>query len=129
MPPQITLDAREKAKVKIAIPTSSNVNKIYHAARARIYYAHAGTKKWSYAGIQGALVFVFNTSSNALHFQMVDLDGAGGVIWDYELGDGLVLDPEKSATFFLSFEGIVGGDVRCWSNSYYYPLLTESPET
>jgi neural Wiskott-Aldrich syndrome protein len=118
MSPSITLDASETAKVKEAIQTTSNANKIYHAARARIYYAQAGTKRWSYAGIQGALVFILNTSRNTLHFQMVDLDGAGGVMWNYELHDGLVLYQEKSATFFLSFEGMVGGDVRCWSNSY-----------
>jgi len=117
MSPNMTLDANEGAKVKAAIP-ASNLNKIYYAARARIYWARAGTKKWSYAGIQGALVFVFNTSSNALHFQMVDLDGNGGVIWDHELHDGLVLDQEKSVTFFLSFEGVVGGNVRRLLNSY-----------
>jgi len=116
MSSQIILDANEKAKVNISIPTY--LNKIYYTARARIYWARAGTKKWSYAGLQGALVFVLNTSSNTLHFQMVDLDGDGGVIWDYEFHDGLVLDQEKSVTFFLSFEGDVGGDVRCWSNSY-----------
>ena len=115
--PNTTLDANEGAKVKEAIP-ASNLNKIYYAARARIYWARTGTRKWSYAGIQGALVFLLNTSSNALHFQMVDLDGDGGVIWDYELHDGLVLDQEKSVTFFLSFEGVVGGDVHCLLNSY-----------
>jgi len=118
MSPNITLDAYEQAKVQEAIPTSSNVNKIYHASRAMIYCADAGTKKWSYAGIQGALVFVLNTSSNTLHFQMVDLDGAGGVIWQYELHHGLVLDQEKAVTFFLSFEGVVEGDVRYGFNSY-----------
>jgi hypothetical protein len=115
----ITLDANEKAKVEIAISTSSNLNKIYHAARAIIYYADAGTNKWSYAGHQGALVFLLNTSSNTLHFQMFDLDGAGGVIWQYELHDGLVLYQEKSVPFFLSFEGNIGGDVRCGFNSIY----------
>ena len=51
---------------------------------------------------------------------MVDLDRDGGVIWDYELHNGLVLDQEKSVTFFLSFEGIVGGDVHCLLNSYLF---------
>jgi len=116
----ISLDANENAKVNIAIPTSSNLNKIYHAAQARIYYACAGPNKWSYAGLQGALVFLLNTSSNALYFRMVDLDGDGGVIWYYEFHDGLVLDQEKNVPFFLSFEGDVGGDVRCGFNSYLF---------
>lgn len=69
----ITLDANESAKVKTAIPTSSN--KIYYTAQARIYYAYASTRQWCYAGFLGALTFVLNTLSNMLHFKMVDLDG------------------------------------------------------
>jgi hypothetical protein len=38
------------------------------------------------------------------------------VIWDYELHDGLVLNQEKSVTFFLSFKAKFGGEVRCWSS-------------
>jgi hypothetical protein len=68
MSSQIILDENEKVKVRISIPTSSNLNKIYCAARARIYYTYAGTKKWCYVGLQGALVFVLNISSNALSF-------------------------------------------------------------
>ncbi|KIM35785.1 hypothetical protein M413DRAFT_449605 [Hebeloma cylindrosporum] len=113
MPSQINLDAKERSKVKKALPSSSNT--IHYAARARIYRAHAGTKKWSYAGIEGALVFseLLNAPSNTLHFQVVDLDGIGGVIWDYEIHDGFALDQEKNVTFFLSFEGDMGGEVRC----------------
>ena len=65
-------------------------------------------------------MFLLNTSSNALYFRMVDLDGDGGVIWYYEFHDGLVLDQEKNVPFFLSFEGDVGGDVRCGFNSYLF---------
>ena len=113
MPSQIALDANAIAKVENAISTSSNV--ICYAARARIYYAYASNGRWSYAGLEGALAVVKNTSSNALHFKMIDLDGTRGVIWDYELYDGLVLDQENSVTFFLSFEGDAKGDVgyRC----------------
>lgn len=123
MATQITLDANEKAKVKSAIPTPSN-SKIYYAAHARIYYAYAGTKKWSYSRIQGALAAVLN-SRNTLHFKMVDLDGAGGVIWDYEFHDWVVLEQEKNVNFFLSFEGNVGGQVCCLFDSCL-PLLTTS---
>ena len=106
MASHIILDAKRST------PTSSQLQ-IYYNAQARIYSGYAGTNKWSYAGIQGALVFGWNTSNNVLHFQMIDLDGEGDVIWDYELRDGLVLNQEKSVTFFLSFEGMVGGEVRC----------------
>lgn len=118
MPSHITLDANENAKVENAIPTSSNSNRVYHSAHARIYYDYTGTKKWSYSGLQGALVFVVNASSNTPHFKMVDLDGTGGVIWAYELHDEVVLEQEKNATFFLSFESDFGGEVRFRLNSY-----------
>lgn len=103
MPSQSTLDASGKSKLKNAIGISSN--KIYYAALARIYYAYPDTKKWSYAGLQGGLAFVLNNTTKSLHFQMVDLDGTRGVIWEHELYDGLVLN--KDRTFFLSFEGDV----------------------
>jgi len=110
----ITLDENEIATVEKAIPTSSN--KIYHTSRARIYCAYTSSRRWCYTGLQGALAFVLSSSSNTLHFKMVDLEGAGGVIWDYELYDGLVLDQEENASFFLSFEGGAEGVVRYWSN-------------
>lgn len=59
---------------------------------------------------------------------MVDLDGDGVVIWDYELHDGLVLDQEKSVTFFHSFE-IHLGAMYVASSTLIYPLLTETSET
>ena len=105
-----------------AIPTSSNLNKICHTTWATIYYADAGTNKWSYAGHQGALVFILNTSNNTLHFRMDDLDGAGGVIWHYQLHDGLVLYQERSVPFFLSFLGDFEGYVRCGFNSYSFVI-------
>jgi len=109
MSPLITIDVNEKAKAKEAIK---------HAPRARIYYTDAETNKWSYAGIEGALVFALNTSNDTLHFWMVDLYEAGRVIWHYELQEGLVLDQEKSVPFFISFQGNVGGDVGCGFNCY-----------
>jgi len=96
--------------------TPATSNKVYYAARARIYYAYPSARNWSYAGLQGAVAFVLNTSNNTFHFKMVDLDGTKRVIWDYELYDGLALNQEKSVTFFLSFEGSLKGDVRYWFN-------------
>ena len=92
--------------------------------RARIYYTYVGTRNWSYARLQGALAFTLNTMGNTLHFNMVDLDGSRGVIWDYEMYDDLVLDQEKNVPFFLSFEGDVKGEVGCWFN--FYPSFTHS---
>jgi Wiskott-Aldrich syndrome protein len=103
MPSQSTINADEKAKIKYAIPTSSN--KIFFAAMARIYYAYPQPDKWSYAGLQGALVFALEHSNNTYHFKMVDLDGTRGVLWDHELYSNFEYNHER--TFFHSFEGDV----------------------
>jgi hypothetical protein len=118
MPPLIPLDPNEKAKIQEAISTSSNLSKIYHAGRGMLYYARAGTNQWYWAGIHGALVFALNTSSNTLHFWMVDLYGDRVVRWHYELHDGVELYQEKSVPFFLSFQC----DVRCRFNSHLFAI-------
>lgn len=104
MPTQSTLTTDEKARIKNAIPAPSN--KIFFAALARIYYAYPKPGKWSYAGLQGALVFTLDNSNNTYHFKMVDLDGTRGVLWDHELYENLEYNRERS--FFHSFEGDVG---------------------
>lgn len=114
MPSQSTLSVDEKAKVKSAIPVSSN--KIHYAAMARIYYAYPQPERWSYAGLQGALVISYENTSNSFHFKMVDLDGTRGVIWDHELYQGLELNQDRS--FFLSF----AGDVRSIFSQFVYFL-------
>ena len=117
MPPQTTLDTKDKDKIKNAIPT----NKIHYAALAKIYYAYPDTGEWSYAGLQGALAFVVDTTNNKLYFRMVDLDGPGEVIWEYELYSGFVLNKDRD--FFLSYEDAVSFWLStCLSSN---PLLIE----
>jgi Wiskott-Aldrich syndrome protein len=99
MPSQSTLNPDEKNKVKAAIPPASN--KILFATLARIYYAHPQPNEWSYAGLQGALAFVRDTSKNTQSFQLVDLDGTRGVIWQFEVYKGLEYYPDRA--FFHSF--------------------------
>ncbi|KAJ3500974.1 hypothetical protein NLJ89_g9550 [Agrocybe chaxingu] len=101
MPSTSTLSDDEKAKIKSAIPTPKN--KVHFGALARIYYAYPQPTKWSYAGLQGALVFSQSNQDNSFHFQMVDLDGTRGVIWDHELYEGLEFNQDRA--FFLSFAG------------------------
>jgi Wiskott-Aldrich syndrome protein len=103
MPSQSTLTADEKAKVKSAIPASSN--KIFYATLGRIYYAYPQPDQWSYTGLQGALSFVRDITKNVMSFKMVDLDGTRGVIWEYELYDGFEYHPDRA--FFHSFAGDV----------------------
>lgn len=111
MPSQTTLDADDKAKVKGAVPQSSY--KIHFAALARIYYAYPQPNKWSYTGLQGALVYCIETNNNIPYFKMVDLDGTRGVIWDHEVYNGLEVNQDRA--FFLSF----AGDVCIFVNLYF----------
>ncbi|EDR10182.1 actin regulatory protein [Laccaria bicolor S238N-H82] len=101
MPATSTLDADDKSKVKAAVPISSN--KIIFAALSRIYYAYPQPDKWSYAGLQGGLVFARDTHKNILYFRLVDLDGTRGVIWEHELYEGLEYSQDRG--FFHSFAG------------------------
>lgn len=103
MPAQSTLSADEKAKVKSVIPKSTN--KILFAALARIYYAYPQPNEWSYAGLQGALAFVQDNSSNVLCLRLVDLVGTRGAIWEHELYEGFEYFQDRP--FFHSFAGDV----------------------
>lgn len=103
MPAQSTLSADDKARIKSAVPTSSN--KIHTAARARIYYAYPQPDRWSYAGLQGALVLSRDNTKGVLSFKLVDLDGTRGLIWEHELYEGMEYHPDRH--FFHSFAGDV----------------------
>jgi len=105
MPSESTLTEAEKAKFKAALPSHS----FYFAAFARIYYAYPDPRKWSYAGLQGALVLCKDDSKGTFNFKMVDLEGTRGVLWHQELYRGLELNQDRA--FFLSFEGDVCGSL------------------
>jgi Wiskott-Aldrich syndrome protein len=108
MPAQTSLTPEEKIKIKNAIPASSN--KIFGAALARIYYAYPDPHRWSYAGLQGAVVLSKDNLVNSINFQLVDIDGTRGVIWEHELYNAFELNQDRA--FFHSFPGDVG-TLRC----------------
>ncbi|EGN94436.1 hypothetical protein SERLA73DRAFT_171438 [Serpula lacrymans var. lacrymans S7.3] len=101
MPVQSSISADEKARIKSALPSSSN--KIMTATPARVYFAHPQPSKWSYGGIEGALAFVRDTTKDAFFLKVVDLNGSRGVIWEHELYDGF--DYFQDRPFFHSFAG------------------------
>lgn len=103
MPAQTTITPEEKIKIKNAIPTPSN--KIFSAALARIYYAHPNPNKWSYAGLQGAVVLSKDNDRSSMNFKLVDIDGTRGVIWEHELYEGFEFHQDRA--FFHSFPGDV----------------------
>ena len=100
MPSQSTITDDDKTKIKSVVPT-----KIMAGALVRIYYSYPQPDKWSYTGLQGALVFTFDNP--AYHFKLVDLEGNRGILWEHELYENLEYNSENE--FFHSFEG----DVSC----------------
>lgn len=105
MPTSSAISTDDKAKIKAAIPSSSN--KILTAALARVYYAYPDPKQWSYTGLQGAIALAKDNTRNAHFFRLVDLVGTRGVIWEHELYEGFEYHEDRS--FFFSFPG----DVSC----------------
>ena len=100
MPSQSTISDTDRAKIKAVVPT-----KILAGALVRLYYSHPQPEKWSYTGLQGALVFTFDKSDGAHHFKLVDLDENKGILWEHELYENLQYNSDND--FFHSFEGDV----------------------
>ncbi|EST06883.2 WH1/EVH1 [Kalmanozyma brasiliensis GHG001] len=101
MPSSSTISSSDKSKVKSAIPSSSN--KIIMATVGRVYAAHPAPSQWSYAGVEGAIVFVRDLVKATFYFKVVDLKGTRGVIWEHEFYEGFQYNQDR--TFFHSFEG------------------------
>lgn len=104
MPTLSTISSDDKTKIKTAVAQSDY--KILTATLARVYYAAPDPSSWSYAGMQGALVFARVNSSGGFTFKLVDLQGTRGVIWEHELYEPF--DYNQDRPFFHSF----AGDVR-----------------
>jgi Wiskott-Aldrich syndrome protein len=100
MPSPPTIADNDRDKIKAVVHT-----KIYSAALARIYYTYPQPNKWSYTGLQGALVFTLDKSDGTFHFKIVDLEGTRGILWEHELYKDLEYNNESN--FFHSFEGDV----------------------
>jgi hypothetical protein len=119
MPAQTTLTLDEKNKIKNAIPGSSN--KIFSAALARVYYAYPDPHRWSYTGLQGAMVLSKDDNNNTLNFKVIDTDGTRGVIWEHELYHDFEL--YKDRNFFHSFPGDVSGPTQSLCEGIYFHVV------
>ena len=98
MPSSINSD--DKAKIKRAIPKASN--KILTAAAARLYVAYPTPTKWHFTGLSGAVVLAKDTVGHTYFLKLVDVVGAGQILWDQELWKGFQYNQDR--TFFHSFE-------------------------
>ncbi|KAI8632953.1 hypothetical protein F5Y19DRAFT_334879 [Xylariaceae sp. FL1651] len=95
------LSEDDKETVKRAVPKSGN--KIQAVAVARLYIAYPNRSKWTYTGLQGAVVLSNDLVGNTYWIKMVDISDAGrGVIWDHEIFESWSYNADR--TFFHTFE-------------------------
>ncbi|ROW10523.1 hypothetical protein VMCG_01593 [Cytospora schulzeri] len=98
--PSILSDA-DKETVKRFVPKQTN--KIQAVAVARLYVAYPNPSKWTYSGLQGAVVLANDLVGNTYWLKMVDISPAvRGVIWDQEIFDTWSYNQDR--TFFHTFE-------------------------
>ncbi|EQB44300.1 hypothetical protein CGLO_16970 [Colletotrichum gloeosporioides Cg-14] len=91
----------DKETVKRFVPKQTN--KIQAVAVARLYVAYPNPAKWTYTGIQGAIVLSNDLVGNTYWLKMVDISSANrGVIWDQEIFESWSYNQDR--TYFHSFE-------------------------
>lgn len=114
------LGDEDKDTVKRFVPKQSN--KIQAVAVARLYVAYPDRSKWTYTGLQGAIVLANDLVGNTYWLKMVDISvratpvvlrgspvlttasqsSGRGVIWDQEIFDAWSYNQDR--TFFHTFE-------------------------
>nr|CDN29856.1 Putative WASP-like protein las17p [Podospora anserina]CDP24328.1 Putative WASP-like protein las17p [Podospora anserina S mat+] len=95
------LNDDDKETVKRHVPKQTN--KIHAVAIARLYVAYPNRSKWTYTGLQGAVVLANDLVGNTYWLKMVDISpGNRGVIWDQELFDTWSYNQDR--VFFHTFE-------------------------
>ncbi|KAL3473477.1 hypothetical protein BJX99DRAFT_233531 [Aspergillus californicus] len=98
--PSILTDA-DKETVKRYVPKPAN--KIHAVAVARLYVAYPDPHRWTYTGLQGALVLANDLVGRTFWLKLVDVSPIGkGVIWDQEIYDNFQYNQDR--TFFHTFE-------------------------
>jgi len=95
-----SLHSDDKSKIKRAIPKASN--KIITAAAARLYISYPDPNKWNFTGLSGAIVLAQDKVGDTYFLKLVDVVGAGQILWDHELWRGFQYNQDR--TFFHSFE-------------------------
>ncbi|KAK4236326.1 hypothetical protein C8A03DRAFT_35770, partial [Achaetomium macrosporum] len=99
MPSILSDDDRET--VKRFVPKQTN--KIHAVAVARLYIAYPNRSKWTYTGLQGAVVLANDLVGNTYWIKMVDISpGNRGVIWDQEIFENWSYNQDR--VFFHTFE-------------------------
>ncbi|KAI2781430.1 hypothetical protein F4815DRAFT_466070 [Daldinia loculata] len=95
------LSEEDKETVRRVVP--KHTNKIHAVAVARLYVAYPNTSKWTYTGLQGAIVLSNDLVGHTYWLKLVDVSPAGrGVIWDQEIFENWSYNQDR--TFFHTFE-------------------------
>ncbi|RFU74929.1 wiskott-aldrich syndrome, partial [Trichoderma arundinaceum] len=95
------LNDDDKDTVKRFVPKQSN--KIQAVAVAKLYVAYPNRSKWTFTGLQGAIVLANDLVGNTYWLKLVDISPSNrGVIWDQEIFDSWSYNQDR--TFFHTFE-------------------------
>ncbi|KKK18681.1 actin associated protein, partial [Aspergillus ochraceoroseus] len=95
------LSEADKETVKRNVPKPAN--KIHAVAVARLYVAYPDPHRWTYTGLQGAVVLANDLVGRTFWLKLVDVSPAGrGVIWDQEIYENFQYNQDR--TFFHTFE-------------------------
>ncbi|KAE9963872.1 hypothetical protein BLS_008679 [Venturia inaequalis] len=95
------LSEEDKQTVKRTVPKPSN--KIHAVAVAKLYIAYPDRSRWTYTGLQGAVVLANDLVGHTVWLKLVDISSANrGVIWDQEIYDTFQYNQDR--VFFHSFE-------------------------
>jgi hypothetical protein len=73
------LNDEDKETVKRMVPKQTN--KIQAVAVARLYVAYPNKSKWSYTGLQGAIVLSNDLVGNTFWLKLVDISVSGDMHW------------------------------------------------
>ncbi|KAH9864763.1 hypothetical protein IAQ61_008708 [Plenodomus lingam] len=95
------LSDEDKQTVKRTVPKSAN--KIHAVAVAKLYVAYPDRHRWTYTGLQGAVVLANDLVGHTFWLKLVDISPASrGVIWDQEIYDTFSYNQDR--VFFHTFE-------------------------
>ncbi|KAI1392291.1 uncharacterized protein F4822DRAFT_123566 [Hypoxylon trugodes] len=95
------LSEEDKETVRRVVPKQTN--KIHAVAVAKLYVAYPNPAKWTYTGLQGAIVLSNDLVGNTYWLKLVDVSPAGrAVIWDQEIFENWSYNQDR--TFFHTFE-------------------------
>ncbi|KAI1779371.1 hypothetical protein F4818DRAFT_248308 [Hypoxylon cercidicola] len=95
------LSEEDKETVRRVVPKQTN--KIQAVAVAKLYVAYPNPARWTYTGLQGAIVLANDLVGNTYWLKLVDVSPAArGVIWDQEIFDNWSYNQDR--TFFHTFE-------------------------